>query len=145
MQLAVLIVEDDVSTLSLLGALARRSGYDAVLCADGEKALEALGRRKFDAVILDLLLPRVNGFEVLRHLKCTAPEMLPRTIVVTAAAEATYRGCEELQRVQHIFRKPLDIDEFMAEVRSCLQGGKANRDHHLTQSVETAVDEPPAS
>jgi DNA-binding response OmpR family regulator len=126
----ILMVEDDNPTLSLLAAIARHEGFDALLAADGEEAMSILMNRAVDAMVLDLLLPRTNGFNILRHCKCTSPALLSRTIVITAASEQTYRGCEELNHVRRFYRKPLDFVDLTSALHACraakAQDGKAN-------------------
>jgi DNA-binding response OmpR family regulator len=116
---AVLMIEDDQATLSLLAAIARREGFDAMLADDGEKAMSILMNHTVDAMVMDLLLPRTNGFDILRHVKCTAPSLLGRTIVITAASEQTYRGCEELRQVRRFYRKPLDFIDLTSALHAC--------------------------
>lgn len=138
---AVLMVEDDAATLSLLAAIAKREGFDALLADDGDKAMSILKSQEVDAMVLDLLLPRTNGFDILRHCKCTNPRLLSRTVVITAASEQTYRGCEELTQVRRFYRKPLDFVDLTSALHACraakAQDGNASagsdpppRDHH---------------
>jgi DNA-binding response OmpR family regulator len=115
----ILMVEDDDATLSLLAAIAKHEGFDAVLAADGEEAMSILMKRAVDAMVLDLLLPRTNGFDILRHCKCTSPALLSRTIVITAASEQTYRSCEELNQVRRFYRKPLDFIDLTSALHAC--------------------------
>jgi len=115
----VLMVEDDHATLSLLGAIAKREGFEALLADDGEKAMAILTNQPVDAMVLDLLLPRTSGFDILRHCKCTIPLLLDRTIVITAASEQTYRGCEELRLVRRFYRKPLDFVDLTSALHAC--------------------------
>jgi DNA-binding response OmpR family regulator len=115
----VLMVEDDHATLSLLAAIAKREGFDALLADDGEKAMQILLNQAVDAMVLDLLLPRTNGFDILRHCKCTLPRLLERTIVITAASEQTYRECEELNQVRRFYRKPLDFIDLTSALHAC--------------------------
>jgi DNA-binding response OmpR family regulator len=128
----VLMVEDDQATLSLLAAIAKHEGFDALLAADGEEAMSMLMNENVDAMVLDLLLPRTNGFEILRHCKCTKPLLLSRTIVITAASEQTYRGCEELTQVRRFYRKPLDFIDLTSALHACraakAQDGNASTD-----------------
>jgi CheY-like chemotaxis protein len=105
-----------------LAAVLTRSSIESTTVSDGDGALKQIGREEFGAILLDLLLPRVNGFDVLRHLKNTNRKMLGRTIVITAAAEKTLRDCEELEMVRCVLRKPLDIDQLVEEVQACLDG-----------------------
>jgi DNA-binding response OmpR family regulator len=134
------MVEDDQATLSLLAAIAKHEGFDALLAADGEEAMSMLMNQTVDAMVLDLLLPRMNGFDILRHCKCTKPLLLSRTVVITAASEQTYRGCEELSQVRRFYRKPLDFIDLTSALHACraakAQDGNASasaappRDHH---------------
>src|SRR6266404_2427562 len=106
---AVLMVEDDHATLSLLAAIAKREGFDALLADDGEKAISILRHHVVDAMVLDLILPVMSGFDVLLHCRRTVPALLERTIVITAAAEQAYQDFEELLHVRRFYRKPLDF------------------------------------
>jgi CheY-like chemotaxis protein len=116
----ILVVEDDAATLTLLGALVHRQHYQAILVDDGREALRRLGAQRFDALLLDLLLPEVNGFELLRHIKCTIPDLLPRTVVMTAASPATISGCEELRLVQRLIRKPFEVADVNDAIQACV-------------------------
>lgn len=117
--MSLLIVEDDASTLSLLAAVARREGYDALLAGDGETAFGFLAANEIDLMLLDLLLPRVSGFDILRHLSKNSPKMLDRTIVITAAADSLLRNCHELSLTAAVFRKPIDLNDLVAEMHRC--------------------------
>jgi CheY-like chemotaxis protein len=117
---AVLVVEDDVSTRGLLVAVVKRLGLVATTAGDGRTALAIIADHPPAALILDLLLPELDGFEVLRILRRDSPEMLARTIAITAAA---IRVAEypDLDQVWRFFRKPLDIDQFGDSVLACVR------------------------
>jgi CheY-like chemotaxis protein len=115
----VLVVEDDFETRLLLRVLCEREGFQTLPAEDGETALALIAGRHVDVILLDLLLPKVNGFEVMRHLRCTRPALLARTIVMTAATEATTRDCQELLHVFCFRRKPLDVLDLATDVRAC--------------------------
>src|SRR6476661_321037 len=107
----VLIVEDDPGIRSLLVAVAERGGFRSRVAYDGDGALQALGDGEAEPVVilLDLLMPHVDGFTVLSHLDKNAPHLLRRVIVVTAAGDAMLRRAKELKRVWCVRRKPLEI------------------------------------
>mgnify|MGYP001195933406 FL=1 len=63
----VLIIEDDKFLRELLGKKLTSAGYEVVLAVDGEEGLEKLKKEKPDVVLLDLMLPGINGFEVLEN------------------------------------------------------------------------------
>jgi len=125
----VLMVEDDHSTLSLLAAIARREGFNAVLAEDGNQAMSILKRDSagIDAMVLDLLLPGTNGFDILLHCKKEIPSLLERTIVITAASEQVYHGCQELREVRRFYRKPLDFVDLTSALHACRAARERDR------------------
>ena len=121
-RLNVLVVDDDDVVRELIATILRRAGMHAECVADGDAAFRQLRTNSFDAVILDLMLPRLNGFEILREIKSSLPHLLPRVVVVTAAAEQTLRDFDATG-IRKLLRKPFDIDELVTEVVNCT-GGK---------------------
>jgi DNA-binding response OmpR family regulator len=121
----VLIVEDDPPIRGLLEAVLLREGIECEYAPDGRVAIEKIRRAHFDAILLDLLLPNVNGFELLRALAITDPEVLSRVIVITAASESTWRGCEEIKSVRCVMKKPIEIMELIVQVRDCVDTATA--------------------
>jgi CheY-like chemotaxis protein len=115
----VLIVEDDVPTQLLLVALARRNGMTATIAGNGEEALHHLSRRPYDVILLDLMLPGTNGFDVLRHVNCVLPPVLGKIIITTGLSPASYADCPYLGSVRRLLKKPFDIAELEVEMLSC--------------------------
>lgn len=136
----VLMVEDNPPTLSLLAAIARREGFEVLLAADGATALEIVMQQRVDAVVLDLLLPKISGFDILRYFKRYKPELLARTIVITAAGEQVYEDCEELHQVFCFYLKPLDFVDLTSALHAC-RAAKA-RDAGEGLSLSPAVHVP---
>jgi DNA-binding response OmpR family regulator len=99
-----LIVENDPACRTLFAVVARRCGYDVGVAADGAEALSAIRSRSPHAIVLDLQLPKLNGFDVLRELPA---ELLRRTVVITAVAPSTLRDSDHLRRVRTVLQKPL--------------------------------------
>jgi DNA-binding response OmpR family regulator len=111
----LLIVEDDEDIEFMLADLVTDSGYRTLAARDGLEALEVLRRERPFAIILDLMMPRMDGYQFLRVLRqnnslCNIP-----VLVVTAGSDIDRR---ELQGVR-VFRKPFDIDELFGAIRSC--------------------------
>ena len=65
----ILIVEDEASIAEVVGAYAKRDGYEVVYANDGEEALKKFDEEHFDLIILDLMLPKINGEEVCRQIR----------------------------------------------------------------------------
>jgi DNA-binding response OmpR family regulator len=125
----ILLVDDDEPIRVLITALCRRAGIEVHCAGDGQTAISMLRKRPYAAVLLDLLLPKVNGFEVLREVRSFAPALLSRTILITAASEATLRDFDGGGSLV-MLRKPFDIDDLMDALISCTSCGDAS-------SVET--------
>jgi CheY-like chemotaxis protein/HD-like signal output (HDOD) protein len=85
-KLVILVVEDHSSLCDLLSLYFMRHGYHVRTANDGQSALEILSREEIHLVLLDLMLPRVDGFEVLRQIHRTHQEKTPYIIVVSAGA-----------------------------------------------------------
>ena len=79
----VLIAEDDPDVMRVLDSRLQAAGYRTVLAFDGRQALEAIGAQAPDMVLLDLMLPRLTGFEVLTEMRRTAGRR-PKVVVVSA-------------------------------------------------------------
>ena len=114
----VLLAEDDRGIRDLMTTVLNRSGIDVDAVGDGASALKHIQSNGYEAVLLDLMLPEVNGFEVLRELRAVSPRTLGRTIVVTAASESTLRDFDRTQ-VFALIRKPFDIQQLLLTVADC--------------------------
>lgn len=115
---SILIVDDDPAVRSFVGALLSRHGYFIEAARDGEEALEHLRQRPWDAMILDLLMPRMNGFEVLAHIKALDPDTLRGVIVLTGAGEQTLRYFDS-SAIHALLRKPVSKSDLLDAVRRC--------------------------
>jgi len=115
----VLILEDDLPLQRLVAAVAVRSGYAPVVASDGRNALALLDKSDYDAVVVDLHMPGVNGFDVLRHLASGNPPLLKRTIVITAGDERSYRNSPHVRHAHALLRKPFDVTALQDEIRAC--------------------------
>jgi two-component system, NtrC family, response regulator HydG len=122
----VLVVEDDLSLRSMLETLLRRSGFPVDTAEDGEVALDAVRSRPYGAIVLDLVMPKLDGVEFLRVVREENPSLLARTIVATGASgkivdEAGASG------VFALVVKPFDIIDFVRVVTLCVGQAKLER------------------
>jgi DNA-binding response OmpR family regulator len=95
----------------------RRAGFLPIEASDGQVAIEKLDEETFAALVLDLMMPRVDGFGVVDHLSRTQPLMIEKTVVVTAFPKAAVS--ERLHHVCSIVSKPFDLSEVVTRVRDC--------------------------
>jgi adenylate cyclase len=83
----VLVVDDNAATRDVLARRLTREGHQVVTAANGASALELVATQEFDLVLLDLIMPEMNGFEVLRRLKATEHTSHVPVIVISALDE----------------------------------------------------------
>jgi two-component system response regulator PilR (NtrC family) len=118
-QPCVLVADDEAAIRTLVSRMLRRAGFDVTEASDGQLAIELIDSREFDALVLDLMMPRVNGFAVVEHLIETRPRMTEKTIVMTAFPKTAAK--ERLHQLCGIVSKPFDMDELVGLVRRCAQ------------------------
>jgi DNA-binding response OmpR family regulator len=104
---SVLIVDDDEPTQQLIAALMRRNGFDSVIAANGAEAVKALGTADFAIVILDLMMPEVDGQAVIEYVERERQNV---PVIVCTAAGPRRTDTIDNKVVKAIVRKPFDID-----------------------------------
>jgi CheY-like chemotaxis protein len=114
----VLLADDNEATCTLILALLR-SDFVVEIVNDGREAIERLKSRHYAAILLDLLMPGVDGYAVLDYLTTDRPDLLERVLVVTASLSP-----REMQRVREypvrgIVAKPFEVDVLQQAVRQC--------------------------
>jgi CheY-like chemotaxis protein len=122
----VLIVEDDAPTQSFLLALCNRLGLTTSSALDGDRAITSLGDVDPAVILLDLYLPKANGFDVLKWISDSAPHMMERVIVLTAASEHDLDKASKLGRVHRLLRKPVDLRELTTNIFECRDASRAS-------------------
>lgn len=116
-----LIVDDDEPIRVMLAAIVRQQGFVVDTARDGEEAIARLQNTTYDVILLDLMMPRVNGYDVLRHLGKTRPELLSRTIVATAVPEKEIER-EITQPVYRVHLKPFELQRLIEDLRTAAAG-----------------------
>ena len=117
----VLIVDDDRSTADLMASLTQTAGWLGETVTDGREAIAKLDKSDYAAVLLDLVMPEVDGFSVLDYLQQRKPKALGCTIVLTGLPER-YRGQLSKYAVLTVLEKPVDVNRFSEALRRCDPG-----------------------
>ena len=104
-----LLVEDDAGIRRLVERLLERRGIEVDSATDGETALAKLGSGRYKILILDLMVPKVNGFEIIDYIKEHKLD-LPVAVVSAVSQQALTRL--DLDIVKVVIPKPFDVDEF---------------------------------
>ena len=113
-----LVVDDDAAIRTLLKAVVENQGYEVESAKDGADAIQHLDSGKFQLVLLDLMMPRVDGYAVIEHMKASRPDLLRCTIIASAVPEVEIRRTVP-GPVPRIHIKPFDMTRLIADIRSC--------------------------
>lgn len=116
----VLVVDDDKAIRELMAAVFRREGLETDVAADGDIAIEQLRRKRYRVLLLDLMMPRLSGWEVIGWLRSN-PEFRPRTVIISTAADRTAFSAIDPDVVNAVFVKPFDVAELGSYVRACCE------------------------
>jgi two-component system, OmpR family, response regulator TctD len=106
--LRALVADDDLDDRTTICKVLVACGFDVDEADNGRQALELIRQTDYALIVLDILMPQVDGFEVLKHLKTRDPEVLARTVVVSrlnlSDMKVFFPFCQVLE-------KPLDVKE----------------------------------
>jgi DNA-binding response OmpR family regulator len=128
----ILLVDDEHSVQKLLASALRKDGYEVVSALDGRAALDRVGDGGFDLVVLDLMLPKVDGFEVCRQVRATSSVPI---IMLTAKVEEIDKVLGLELGADDYITKPFSMREFRSRVKAVL------RRSQLTRAEEPAEEE----
>lgn len=117
----MLVVDDEPIVREVLSRYLTREGFDVEAAEDGERALSAVERARPDVVILDLMLPRIDGLEVFRRIRDAIASPFPAVIMLTAKGEETDRIVGLELGADDYVTKPFSPREVVARVRAVLR------------------------
>ncbi len=121
---SVLIVEDDPDIVELLQYTLEREGYPVLIARDGEKGLSEARRRKPGLIVLDLMLPGLDGLEVCRTLKADDSTRSIPVLMLTARGEESDVVLGLEFGADDYMRKPFSPRELVARIRAVLRRGQ---------------------
>ena len=118
----ILIVEDEPNIVESLSFILRRAGFEVDTVTDGAEALDRLRRQSFSALVLDIMLPGMNGFDVLKAIRSdNALSSLP-VMVLTAKGQASDRRAAEAIGADAFVTKPFSNAEVVERVSRLAEG-----------------------
>ena len=138
----LLVVDDDPANLDLLSRRLTRQGYEVTTAGGGQEALDLLDQQDFDLVILDMLMPGINGLQVLKQLK-SDPERQAIPVIMISALDSTDRvvECIALGAEDYVF-KPFNPILLKARVSAALEKSRLreNQARKLTVFISSPGD-----
>lgn len=125
MEQTILLVDDDELLCEMLAFYLELAGYHVVQAANGKEGLARLEERQFDLIVLDLLMPEMDGIRFLRQLSALPPvplRPLPKVLVLSASATADVVGALDFPNVAGVFRKPIQPQVLVERIAAILAG-----------------------
>jgi DNA-binding response OmpR family regulator len=119
-QARILLVDDEQAVQKLLTYPLRKEGYEVVEARDGQEALDRFGEERFDLVVLDIMLPKLDGIEVCRRLRTRSQVPI---IMLTAKGDEVDKVAGLEMGADDYITKPFSVREFRSRVKAALRRG----------------------
>jgi CheY-like chemotaxis protein len=132
----ILIVDDDVDTLRLVGLMLQRQGYQIAAASNGQQALNMAAAEKPDLIILDVMMPDMDGYEVTRQLRANPATTLIPIIMFTAKSQVDDKVTGFEAGADDYLTKPTQPRELFAHVKAVLSRGAKVKQNNAAATVE---------
>lgn len=121
----ILVVDDEEDIRDITRLLLEKAGYDVMVVGDGPSALAALGARTFDLVIVDMLMPEMDGVELINELHRRDPDQ--KIVAMSGGGHAPRESYLQIARmcgVQALLAKPFTLSQLLRVVEAALTTGR---------------------
>lgn len=125
----ILVIDDDKNARLLYSAVLEKAGYTVISCEDGEQALEVMDREHVDLAIVDIMMPRMNGYEFTSTLR-EADNTLP-ILMVSAKQQPEDKHRGFLVGTDDYMTKPIDDEEMLLRIKALLRRAKIVSDRRI--------------
>ncbi|HRF50615.1 MAG TPA: response regulator [Anaerolineales bacterium] len=120
----ILVVDDDVDLSGIIRLILSSAGYNTHVANSGQEALEWLTSNRPDLVLLDLMMPDINGFTILRKMRANEPTKQLPIVVLTAKADQETRDETRSMGADEFLTKPVNANSLLDHVKRALAGRK---------------------
>ncbi len=114
----ILVVDDEEALRTVLSSELVNAGYDVTTASDGDEAISVVQNKKFDLVLLDIKMPRVDGFEVLKFIKKNLPAI--KVIMLTGFADLKNAIESKKHGAEDFVSKPYDLVDLLTTIERVL-------------------------
>lgn len=128
--LKILVVEDDTNTRNLMEAVLTQNGFKTYEAEDGVAALYLMENQHIDLVVVDLMMPNMDGYELTRHLRLSWGQI--PILMVTAKQELNDKKQGFLSGADDYMTKPVDEEEMILRIKALLRRAQIANDRKLT-------------
>ena len=133
-----MVVDDDHAIRKLLERIAKRAGFEVETAKDGADALEMIEARDYDVALVDLMMPRLSGYELVQRI--STRERRPVVIVATALTNSDLATVDDTM-VRRVIRKPFDVQAVVTALAEAMQHVAAKQPAIII-ATDTAPQEP---
>lgn len=121
----ILIIEDDQFLRELYDELLREEGYEVELAVDGQEGLDKFKKGGFDLVLLDIMLPKIDGLEILRKVKVDKPEKPngPVVLLTNLGQDSIIKEGFNLGAGGYLIKSAMNPDQVLSEIKVFLNKG----------------------
>lgn len=138
----VLVIDDSATIVAVLGKMLRQNGYDVLKAGDAETGIEIAETELPDLIFLDIVLPGMNGFAALRHLRRNPELQRTPIIMISGNLQATEQYYAQRIGADDFMKKPFGRDEVFSRLQRLIEAGRlAPREEGAT--IEPPTDESP--
>lgn len=127
--ITILVVDDDKNTRLFMKSLLKNEGYDVVLANDGKDALECLDQKTIDLMIVDIMIPNIDGYELTDVVRNSYSNM--PILMVSAKQKTIDRKMGYLVGIDDYMSKPVDEEEFILKIKALLRRAKINDERKI--------------
>lgn len=121
----VLVVEDETFLVKIYAVKLKKEGYDVSIANDGEEAVKMAAELKPDLILLDLILPKMNGFEALERMRATdGLKATPVIVLSNLGQEEDIKRAEALGADDYLVKANFSIQDIVAKIRATLEKKK---------------------
>ena len=126
----VLIAEDDTNTRKLMSAVLRQSGYEVVTACDGAAAMELLETMQIDLIVLDIMMPRMDGYQLTQKVRESGSTVPILMVTAKEASQDIITGFRA--GTDDYMVKPVDEEEMLLRIAALLRRAQISNEHRLT-------------
>lgn len=126
----IMVVEDDVNTRKLMQAVLDQNGYEPILACDGLEALEILDKKHVDLIVLDVMMPRMDGLALTRELRAAGSNMPVLMVTAKEAPDDKKQGF--IAGTDDYMVKPVDEEEMLLRIAALLRRSRIADEHTIT-------------
>ena len=127
--ITILVVDDDKNPRLFMKSLLKNEGYDVVLANDGKEALECLDQKTIDLMIVDIMMPNIDGYELTDVVRNSYSNM--PILMVSAKQKTIDRKVGYLVGIDDYMSKPVDEEEFILKIKALLRRAKINDERKI--------------